>query len=44
MTYLGRYRIVGNFQGEISLWFSIIKFIHGKKFVGLHLGAVSIKP
>ena len=25
------YRIVGDFQGEISLWFSIIKFICGKK-------------
>ena len=27
------YRIVGNFRGEISSWFSIIKVIHGKKFV-----------
>ena len=25
------YHIVGNFRGEIFTWFSIIKFIHGKK-------------
>ena len=34
MAYLDgsmSYCIAGNFQGEISLWFSIIKFICGKK-------------
>ena len=28
-----KYRIAGNFRGEIFSWFSIIKFIRGKKFV-----------
>ena len=27
------YCIAGNFRGEIFSWFSIIKFIRGKKFV-----------
>ena len=30
---LHTYRIAGNFRGEIFSWFSIIKFIRGKKFM-----------
>ena len=29
------YCIAGNFRGEISPWFSIIKFIPAKKFVAM---------